>query len=817
MRGTLFLCLILWSFGTTAQNYNYLGNYTSNGTPLYLEPFNDVITPSIFDMLAAIVPEGFPVPDYNPHYISAGYDTDIILDQAADVWVTFVQEGAGYKNVLGFYTYDIQNPPSSAPTAADITIIYPNVSAIGSGGGLQAGNKVKIGSFPAQTGIGWVLIANGWNSSQSSVGNGAWKVYSNPNFNPEANPDLRHHNVLIKDEDNQRIILGFEDVRRDYASCDNDFNDALFYVTANPYAALKTSNYADVSSASDVSSANLGGLESHGGLARLIAKRNFKRQQTNSFAHKKHMQTQYSRKTTQSQTNANPFAHVGSLLPQTGMMGTEHALTSTPTDLLDITNAVDVAAVDYYQGSNRVAAALVTKTLDSVYSHSKMICDRLNGSRLEDIRSIRFQGHQLIMLQIKRSNNQIEYAVLFSIAREIQNQYKLHSYWNISDYPINKDYLNFQVWGTQMGQVSHITQSILNVFSSSNLTSTTPIKHVPHIFVKNASYQNGLINLTLINKSGDTQLNLSAQKRLTELSNQSNINQQITLTGNREETISLNWGYLFDAGLSLQTGANNIPDALYLADGPWGLDYLNNDTQINQFNITPETGAFTTTPGEYKLERQVYASGTTKGTANIFRNILPGEQFFDARGYSNINFNLACDLPVEVILVTEGLQQWSERLRYSLISPTTTGQDYSIDLNQFTNPQGHSYQGEAIKSVVFSLQGNYQTFQAFSVSIKQIVFSDQALGITDDFAISNKERISCSPNPFQETTQLQFTEKPGLTSIQVYSISGKKVYEGLHQINQKNIELQLKDLKSGLYLCKVATPKKIFTLKLVVE
>jgi len=61
----------------------------------------------------------------------------------------------------------------------------------------------------------------------------------------------------------------------------------VFYVTSNPYTAMKLINVADVESTNDVSSANDSGLESNGNLAGLIANRNFTRAKTNSFLNKR--------------------------------------------------------------------------------------------------------------------------------------------------------------------------------------------------------------------------------------------------------------------------------------------------------------------------------------------------------------------------------------------------------------------------------------------------------------------------------------------------------------------------------------------------
>ena len=231
--------------------YNYLGAYTSNGTPLYLENQSDVVSAATQKTISNSLPDNYPVPQYNPQYITSSFDTNLKIDGSTDILVTFVSEGVDAKNALGFYTYDINNPSATVPTKDDITIIFPNVSGLSSGGSLQVGDKVNIGSFEAGTGIGWVLIADAWNSTDQEVGDSEWELYSNPNYNTETDASLRLHNVLLEDTVNERIILGFEDVLRDDNSCDNDFNDAVFYITASAYEVVNTNNFVDITSAFD--------------------------------------------------------------------------------------------------------------------------------------------------------------------------------------------------------------------------------------------------------------------------------------------------------------------------------------------------------------------------------------------------------------------------------------------------------------------------------------------------------------------------------------------------------------------------------------
>ncbi len=131
--------------------------------------------------------------------------------------------------------------------------------------------------------------------------------------------------------------------------------------------------------------------------------------------------------------------------PETGVFGTEIAHISSPDDLIGITNAKDVFSVDYYRGEERISAALATKTEGSIYDHSKVICDRLNSSKLLDVRYVSLKGHEVIYSKIERASGEIEYALSFSIRQGI-DQNELYSLWNIEKYP-EGNYMNFQVWG----------------------------------------------------------------------------------------------------------------------------------------------------------------------------------------------------------------------------------------------------------------------------------------------------------------------------------------------------------------------------------
>jgi len=217
---------------------NFLGSYNSLGVPGYLEPNNDPVGQDLLNDVNASLPEKRPVPQYNPEYLETGNETSLTVVQESDIWLTFVHEGAGYRNTIGFYTYDVNDPPTSISDISAITVIYPNVSFLGSGGGLISGNKVLLGRFQANTRIGWVMLQNAFSGT---VNPNALAFYSDSWLNPESNANRKQHALMLLDPGRDLVLLSFEDQRRD-GSCDNDFNDAIFYVTANPVEGIQYSS-----------------------------------------------------------------------------------------------------------------------------------------------------------------------------------------------------------------------------------------------------------------------------------------------------------------------------------------------------------------------------------------------------------------------------------------------------------------------------------------------------------------------------------------------------------------------------------------------
>lgn len=221
-------------------NINYIGTYNSNGVPNYLESESDFISADFLQDVNNALPESRPVPTYHPEYLVGGNEQNLVILDEAEVWVTFVAEGAGYRNALAYYTYDRDFPPQTPADIKDCYVIFPNASLAGSGGGLYSGDKVSLGVFQKNTVIGWMLLRNGWNGSTQKATEGLGLLYSNLELNPESDVNYRQHSVLLLDEERDVILIGFEDLIR--PGGDNDFNDAIFYATANPIENVEIEN-----------------------------------------------------------------------------------------------------------------------------------------------------------------------------------------------------------------------------------------------------------------------------------------------------------------------------------------------------------------------------------------------------------------------------------------------------------------------------------------------------------------------------------------------------------------------------------------------
>ncbi len=252
---------------------------------------NLALDTDLLSTVSTALPEGSAV---GAEFLNPIYSPNIRLSEDAHVGLTFINEGAGYRNSLGYFTFnddtfnDLSFGSLDMDASGNISIdelsningiqtgmVFENVSKTGSGGSLTAGDTVVLGggninvpgvddsfimegqSFSAGTNVGFFLSQNAW-TSRGVKGidrkGDPLNLYSVDFLNPENDPfatfdnvdeNSRHVAMMFSDQSQQELILGFEDLHRTDSSqnnygyvSDEDFNDAVFLIRTDPITAL---------------------------------------------------------------------------------------------------------------------------------------------------------------------------------------------------------------------------------------------------------------------------------------------------------------------------------------------------------------------------------------------------------------------------------------------------------------------------------------------------------------------------------------------------------------------------------------------------
>lgn len=209
----------------TGTTYKTLGTYDADGTPAYLLS-RDAISSSMLSYIETTLVEKADLRNSHPELLNTSAIADIPITKASDVYITFVSQVTTSTNALAFYTYPTNSPLASSKDIDTITYVFPSV---GTGTKLKAGDKVKIGTFQPGRSIGFVLLKNAWNTTTKALDNTAVHFCSNDVLNPEVDPNLKKHAVLINYE--SKVLIGFENTDRTEDRCDHDFNDVVIYAT----------------------------------------------------------------------------------------------------------------------------------------------------------------------------------------------------------------------------------------------------------------------------------------------------------------------------------------------------------------------------------------------------------------------------------------------------------------------------------------------------------------------------------------------------------------------------------------------------------
>lgn len=222
-----------------AITWQYLDTYNNLGVPTHLLDISSSLPAGLLAEIRKRLPETKDIRTNDPKLITDDLGANLILLEDAEVTVAFIDEGAGYRNAVGYFTFD----PGNKPTAfKDVTtkIMFPNFS-LPTLGGMKFGDAVALGKFKAGTAIGFTIVSNGWTGTNVNPNQSASAIFTtikalNPEKPTAADPNLNAHTVLLSKPEAGILVLGFEDLNR--SGGDHDFNDVLVAIQVTPYSAI---------------------------------------------------------------------------------------------------------------------------------------------------------------------------------------------------------------------------------------------------------------------------------------------------------------------------------------------------------------------------------------------------------------------------------------------------------------------------------------------------------------------------------------------------------------------------------------------------
>ncbi len=564
-----------------------------------------------------------------------------------------------------------------------------------------------------------------------------------------------------------------------------------------------------------VSGGNRSGLESNNRLSEQINKRNFNRAKT-GYKFNRSAAPRFERPQSYLQRNANNTFTLEDFIP-VGVIGETEAINSSPTDLLEITNATEIFAVDYMNIDTPIATILALKTEDGVYEHTKYICDRLLGGELITVSTININEQQFIKSVIKNPDGTYEFVLSLS-AKVVNNEvnFAVESHWNLDKYEDNVTFYNFQIWANTVDDLYLLGAEVLNLLAIEKPISDYNNSEPPVVFVRKGEYKNRGLDLQIINNNATQSINFDAGYRTSETAEFDNLNMDIDLNGQYLTNLRVETGLLFDIGFRIGDGVTT-PDDLFMSDGPWGVDDSQEGTTVTTYEVTAND--YTFEDGDFPIERNVDLEAVTSSYVGVYRALTPRFKAVDLTAFSSLNLNAKGTGNLEIAFVKQSITNWEAQYK-TTIALSETSREYVLSIADFASNTGTNGIFDDVVTIVFTMVSQYGIPTSKTMTLENLRLSQNTALSVDDFS-SDTADLRAVPNPMDTQTELQFTLAQNETvTCSIYNTLGKEVYATTFAaISGKNsITLKNEGLIPGLYFCKLQSQYGDYkTIKLLVK
>lgn len=549
-----------------------------------------------------------------------------------------------------------------------------------------------------------------------------------------------------------------------------------------------------------VTSGSEGGLESNGSLSAQIAQRSLHRLKNNAANAYNHanLLPLYRQ---QANNKRDTEIDLENLIPDISLDNATTPHLTTPTDLLSITNAQKILAVDYLDNTNnRIAAVLATQTPQNIYDHTKAICDRLHGATLQSIALVPIEEYSIAQMTIDHPNQQREYALTFSVWRDAEGNWNLENYWAIADYPTHDTYYNFQVWTQSPQYTKQLAEAILqNLKQFGELNHSDTQAQLPSVFIKKGEYQNGKLLLTVQNNSKATNMELTGTAALTETTQRTDWTQSASIDpANTTQYISVNTNNLFDVGFTLTNNKDNRADVLYIADGAWGLDYEQTGANVNRFVIQNSQTNNIPNGQQFNIQRNVSVEAQVQSYLSVFRFLRPSGQAIDISTFNALSFEAQGNDTISVTLVKESVSNFADQPHLS-IALDANKKSYTLPFAHFITTNNTSWVANDIKALIFTIKSKNGAVKNITFDIAQVAFKNTDVPNANQLSTTSAVVV---PNPFSNTTNIAFYQDSNAkATFYLFDVTGRLMAQQQANYLQgyNSFELQRNNLASGVY------------------
>ncbi|MDB4297724.1 hypothetical protein N9901_03110 [Flavobacteriaceae bacterium] len=538
-------------------------------------------------------------------------------------------------------------------------------------------------------------------------------------------------------------------------------------------------------------SGNDGGLESNNRLSQKINKRNYFRSKAgDKFNPAK--SPSFKRKSRTLNDTKLLGTNISDYIPVDAIT-TTNIVTSTPQDLIDLTNADQVVAVDYMNKTETVASVLALRTKYGVYEHTKYICDRLFGGELLSVSTMYLDEQPFIKSVVKNPGGEIEYVVSFA-ARCDDSAWTVESHWNLDKYPAADEYFNFQIWSNSIDDLYKLASSIIASLKEFKNIEAYNTSAAPSVYVRSGNYKAGELMLNVVKNTSEGQINMTGGYRTTETAETEFINASVEATG-YVTSVAYETGMLFDVGLRLEDTEGGVPDDVFLSDGPWGLDDSAPGTAVKDYSIYSNDGPVNL--DSYLVERNIEIKASVENYVSVYKAFSPRFRPVDLTGFNSVKLDSKGSGILQVVLMKESISNWEDQFKYE-INLSEDLRTSEVSLANFKNSLGESVNVNDVTMMVFVMENHEGTTVEKELTLENVQFVHNE-SLNNSFIETTS---SSSEKAFVNTSKVVFySSKTAAYNFSIYNVSGGLVHSvtGDTELGENIITYSNSNLKQGVY------------------